>query len=484
MTTRLLPLIVTSALLAGCSMAPAYHVPTSVTTTATFKADPGWVPANPSDAVAKGAWWTLFGDDTLNTLEARVVITNQNLAYYRASYAQALATVRVDKAALLPTVGVSAGVSKVGTFSGSGGNTGSVSSGSVTSNTFSATGTASWAPDLWGSLTNTLRGARATAEASAAQLANAALSAQGTLATDYFTLRGIDAQADMLDATIASYKRSLEITRNKFKAGTAASSDVDTALASLENAQASRRDLDRQRVANETAIAVLVGENPSTFSLPHAEWHPVVPTVPGVLPSAVLERRPDIANAERLVAAANANIGVQKAAFFPSLSLTAELGTSAGALSNLFGAATSAWSLGASAAETLLDWGARSAKVAGARAGYEAAVATYRQTVLGAFQEVETDLSAVDQYRAEDGHFRAASQAADRAEKVTRNAYQAGTVDFTTVTTAQATAYSARVNLIQNQVNQQTAAVALIQAIGGQWAGTVDLHPSSKQPTP
>jgi NodT family efflux transporter outer membrane factor (OMF) lipoprotein len=484
MTHRLLPLFALSTLLAGCSFAPAYHVPASVTPTATFKSDPGWVPANPSDAVAKGAWWTLFGDDTLNRLEARVVITNQNVAYYRATYAQALATVRVDKAALLPTVGVNASATRVGTVSGNAGSTNSVSSGNTSPNTFTVSGTASWAPDLWGALTNTVRGARATAEASAAQLANATLSAQGTLATDYFALRGIDAQAAMLDTTIASYRRSLEITRNKFTAGTADAADVDTARSSLENAEANRRDLDRQRVAQETAIAVLVGENPSTFSLPHSDWQPVLPVVPGTVPSAVLERRPDIASAERLVAAANANIGVQKAAFFPAVSLTAELGTSAGALSNLFGAATSAWSLGASAAETLLDWGARSAKVAGARAAFDAAAATYRQTVLTAFQEVETDLAAVDGYRAEGSHYRAASAAADRAEKVTRNEYQAGTVDFTTVTAAQATAYAARANLIQSTVNQQIAAVTLIQAIGGQWIGTVDLHPSPSQPKP
>ena len=243
-------------------------------------------------------------------------------------------------------------------------------------------------------------------------------------------------------------------------------------------------DLDRQRIANETAIAVLVGQNPSTFAIARSDWHPVVPEVPGVVPSAVLERRPDIANAERLVAAANANIGVQRAAFFPSLSLSAQLGSNAGSLSSLFGAATSVWSLGASAAETLLDWGARSAKVAGARAAYDAAVATYRQTVLGAFQEVESDLAGVDAFRAEYEHYRIASQSADRAEQVTRNEYQAGTVDFTTVTAAQATAYNARTTLILNTVNQQNAAVSLIEAIGGQWTGAVDLHPSATPPKP
>jgi NodT family efflux transporter outer membrane factor (OMF) lipoprotein len=507
MTKRLAYVVAASSLVAGCSLAPAYHVPTSTPLTSAFRADPGWVPANPSDAVAKGAWWTLFGDDALNGLEAKVVITNQNVAQYRAAYAQALSVVRADRAALFPTVGVSAGVSHSGVFasgatngttvvtttgtgtSGTGtGTTGTGTTGTYTTNqrgsTFSATGTASWSPDLWGSLTNTLRNARYSAQASAAQLANATLSAQGTLATDYFILRGLDAQAVMLDATVAAYRRSYEVSRNKYNAGTASSADVDSARSTLANAEANRRDLVRQRVGYETAIAVLVGENPSTFTIAPVEWKPVVPAVPGVVPSSVLERRPDIANAERLVAAANATIGVQRAAFFPSLSLTAEAGSSAGSLGALFGAASSFWSLGASAAETLIDWGARSARVAGARAAYDEAVATYRQAVLNAFQEVESNLAGVDAYREEAVQYREASQSADRAETVTRNEYRAGTVDYTTVATAQATAVSARTALIQNTVNQQSAAVALIQAIGGQWTGTVDLNPPAKAPVP
>ncbi len=469
MTRRLVSLVAGSALLAGCSLAPAYHVPTSLATTAAFRTDPGWAPAHPSDAVAKGAWWTLFGDDTLNTLEAKVAITNQNLAYYRASYVQALTVVRADRAGLFPSAGVTAGATRSGPTSGN----------SPAQSVFTAQGTASWTPDLWGALTNTTRAARATAQASAAELANATLSAQGTLATDYFALRGLDEQAVVLDATLVSYRRSLEVTRNKYAAGTASSADVDTARNTLANAEAARRDLMRQRVGYETAIAVLVGENPSVFVVSPVPWHPVVPAVPGVVPSAVLERRPDIANAERLVAAANDQIGVERAAFFPSVSLTAGLGSSSGSLGSLFSAASSLWSLGASAAETLLDFGARSARLAGARAAYDATVATYRQTVLSAFQEVETDLASVDGYLAEAASYRDASLAADRAEAVTRNEYKAGTVDFTTVTIAQASAYSARSAMIQNTVNQQSAAVALIQAIGGQWSGPVDLNPAT-----
>ncbi|WP_420383190.1 efflux transporter outer membrane subunit [Novosphingobium sp.] len=472
MTRRLAFATAVSALLAGCSFAPPYHVPTSVAPVAAFKSDPGWVPSQPSDAVAKGAWWQLFGDDALDALETRVAITNQNLAYYRANYAQALSVVRVDQAALLPTVGVTA----------SGTRTGAISTHGPASSSFSAIGTASWEPDLWGALTNTKRAAAATAQATAAQLANATLSAQGTLATDYLELRGIDAQAAMLDTTLVSYRRSYDVTRNQYNAGRVSSADVDSARVTLANAEAQRRDLDRQRAADETAIAVLVGENPSAFTIPKLAWKPVVPDVPAVVPSSVLERRPDIANAERLASAANFNIGVERAAFFPAVSLTAQAGSTAGAIGSLFGAATSAWSLGASVAETLLDFGARNARVAGARAAYDAAVATYRQTVLNAFQEVEANLAGVAAYRAEQMHYAVASQAADRAEKVTLNEYRAGTVDFTTVTAAEVTAYQARSALIQNTVNQQTSAVAVIEAIGGQWTGTVDLNPSTKPP--
>jgi len=480
MMKRILPALFAATALAGCSMAPRYHVPASVAQVSAFKADPGWAPAAPADDVAKGQWWKLFGDPALDALEARVVITNQNVLSYRASYIQALEVVRANQAALFPTVGLNASGTRTGTFAAdsTGTTTGSGGSVSRTGTTLSGTATASWAPDLWGKLGDTKRQSAAQAEASAATLANATLSAQGTLAEDYFQLRGIDAQTAMLDDTITAYRRSLDITRNKYAAGTVSQADVDTAQTTLANAQATRRDLDRQRAALENAIAVLVGENPSTFTLAPARWQPVVPDVPGVLPGQILQRRPDIANAERTVAAANAAIGIARAAYFPTVTLSGSVGSSAASLGNLFASATSPWSLGASAAETLIDFGARTAKVKQARAAYNAAVATYRQTVLGAFQEVETNLSAVSAYRAEGDHYAIAAQAAARAEAITRNQYQAGTVDFTSVTTAQATAYTARVNLIQSTTNRQTTAVALIQAIGGDWQDGVDLHPA------
>jgi len=457
MTKRIL--LLAPLALSACSMAPAYHVPTSAAPASAFKADPGWAVAAPADDAAKGDWWKLFGDPGLDALEARLNITNQNLAYYRAAYAQALGLVREDRAALFPTVGATAGATRSGALSGGG-----------VANSFSATGTASWAPDLWGKLGDTTRQAKAQAQASAATLANATLSAQGTLASDYFQLRGIDAQIVMLDETIAAYARSLTIASNKLAVGTVSQADVESARTSLANAQASRRDLDRQRAALENAIAVLVGENPSTFTLAAMAWQPVVPQVPAVVPAQIVQRRPDVANAERSVAAANSGIGIARSAFFPQIALTGSLGSTASATSSLFGAATSLWSLGASAAQTLLDFGARSAKVAQARAAYDGTVATYRQTVLNAFQEVETNLSAVNAYRAEAAQYALAAQSAAKAETIARNQYLAGTADYTTVTTAQASAYAARVNQISSTVNRQTSAVALIQSLGGRWS--------------
>jgi NodT family efflux transporter outer membrane factor (OMF) lipoprotein len=456
--------------LGGCNLAPHYHVPTSAPAPAYFKGAPGWVVAQPADAVAKGEWWRLFNDPRLDELEARVVVTNQNVAAARAAYDQARALVRQDRAALFPTVSAGAGVTRNGTF-------GSNSTGTINSNgTLSTTGTrfstdiaASWAPDLWGAIGNSVRQARAQAQASAGQLANATLSAQGELASDYLQLRGLDAQKILLDETVIAYGRSLKIARNKYNAGTVARSDVYTAQSALSSAQASLRDLVRQRAVFEDAIAVLVGENPSTFALAPAPWQRAAPDVPYAIPTEVIQRRPDVAAAERSVAAANANIGIQKAAFFPSLSLSGSASTNAASLGSLFSAATSFWSLGASAAETLLDFGARSAKVAGARAAYDQAVASYRQTVLTAFQQVEDNLSAMTVYRAEMVDLAAAADAADHALTIANNQYKAGTVDYTTVVTAQTTHYSARQKLIQTVVSRQTSAVSLIQALGGEW---------------
>lgn len=446
--------------LAGCNLAPAYHGPQSAPApAAAFKAEPGWAVAAPADDVAKGAWWQLFADPQLDALEARVAVTNQNVAYYRAAYVQAQAAAGAATAQLFPTLGVTGGTTR-------GGN---LVNGSPVARNYSAGASASWVPDLWGRLANNAGQARAQAQASAATLANATLSAQASLATTYFQLRGIDAQRALLDETVAGYRRSREVARNKYAVGLVSRADLESAETTLANAEANRRDLDRQRAALENAVAVLVGENPSSFRVASSAWQPSLPEVPGTLSAAVLQRRPDIAAAERNMAAANAAIGAARAAFFPELTLSGTLGSNAGSAAALFGAANSLWSVGASAALNLLDFGARSARVRQARGGYEAALATYRQTVLTAFQEVENNLAAQAAYRAEASDYQTAAEAAGRAEAITRNQYAAGTVDYTTVAAAQAAAYNARASLIQNAVNRQNASVALIQAIGGHW---------------
>ncbi len=462
--------VVSVSALAGCNLAPHYQVPTSTSLTAYFKGAPGWVVAQPADAVAKGEWWHLFNDPALDALEARVVITNQNVAAARAAYDQARALVRQDRATLFPTVSAGASVTRSGSFaSNSAGTINSNGNLSTAGTSYNADISASWAPDLWGAVGNTVRQAKAQSQASAGQLANATLSAQGELASDYLSLRGLDAQKILLTDTVTAYARSLKIAQNKYTSGTVARSDVYTAQSALSSAQASLRDLVRQRAVFEDAIAVLVGENPSSFAIAPTPWQQATPDVPYAIPSEVLQRRPDIASAERAVAAANANIGIQRAAFFPSLSLSGSASTSAATLGGLFSAATSFWSLGASAAETLLDFGARSAKVAGARAAYNQAVANYRQAVLAAFQQVEDNLAATTVYRAEVVDLAQAADASHRAVTIANNQYRAGTVDYTTVITAQTTDYSAQQRLIQTTVSRQNAAVALIQALGGQW---------------
>ena len=408
----------------------------------------------------------------LDDLERRVEVTNQNVASYRAAYMAARGLVQVQRSALFPTLDLSASGTHSKTFEGqtvSGGTGATTTATGAAVSRYSLSIGASWEPDLWGRLGNTLSQAKASAQASAGDLANATLSAQGELATDYVQLRGIDAQRVLLDRTVVDYTRALAITTNKYHAGTVSRADVFEAQTNLSNAQATRADLDRQRAVLEHAIAVLVGENPSTFALAPVDWQPVVPEIPAQVPAALLQRRPDIAAAERRVAAANANIGIQKAAYFPDVTLSGSVGTNSSVLNQLFQAATSLWSLGVSGAMTLLDFGARHGAVVQARAQYDQTVATYRQTVLTAFQQVEDNLAGtrvlaqVAQRRTE------ATAAATQAETIANNQYRNGIVDYTSVITAQTAALSARQTEIQSVIDRQTAAIALAQAVGGRW---------------
>lgn len=461
------------ALLAGCSFAPHYTRP-AMDMPAQWKPVEGWQPANPSNGLPRGDWWTQFGDAGLADLMARADAHNQTVAQAAATYRQARATTREERASLFPTVTADGSVTHTYTGGSRTVVTGGVTSGgtsSHTSNNYSLSLGASWAPDFFGSVRNTIANDRATEQARLADLADARLALHGELATDYLSLRAADAQIASLTATVDAYRRSLQIATNQYDAGIAAHSDVYQGQSQLASAQSDLEGEKRTRAQFETAIAVLVGENPASFTVPSlgAAWQPVTPDVPVTVPSTLLERRPDIASAERSVAAANAEIGVEKAAFFPTFGLTGSAGFNNSSLAGLFSSAASLWSLGGTVAETLLDFGARSARVQQARAAYDAQVANYRQVTLTAFQDVQDDLVAQQVLARQETLLRQASIAADKSEASIRDQYRSGIVVYTDVVTAQATALTARRALIQGQVDRQNAAVALIQALGGGW---------------
>ncbi|MDN2709222.1 efflux transporter outer membrane subunit [Janthinobacterium sp. SUN118] len=444
-------------LLAGCAVSPAYDVPTAAAPQ-TFKEAAGWQPAVPADTLERGPWWTLFGDAQLNQLADSIEVSNQNVAEAIAAYEQARALVREQRASLFPTVNLTGS----GARSGGGGE-------QQTNNNFKAAIGASWEPDVWGKLRAGVTGADASAAASAADLAAARLSAQGELATNYFSLRQSDAQIALLNATIDGYKRVLDITSNRFNSGIAAKSDLLQAQTQLANAQIDLSSQTRQRAQLEHAIAILLGRAPSDFSLAVAPWTLTVPDVPLGVPSTLLQRRPDIAAAERRVAVANEQIGIARSAYYPSLNLTGSYGSGASKVGDLFNASSSLWSLGVSAAQTLFNAGATTASVDAAKAGHEAAVARYRQTVLAAFGAVEDQLSATRALAEQLALRQQASSAADQVEQQMLNRYNAGQVGYTDVVTAQVTALSARRSLVQAQADRQTTAVALIQSLGGGW---------------
>ncbi|ABM37897.1 efflux transporter outer membrane subunit [Polaromonas naphthalenivorans] len=451
-------------LLAGCAVGPDYQRPATLEVSA-FKEAEGWVAAAPADALERGPWWLLFGDPVLDGLAARVEVSNQNVAAAVAAYAQARAVMREQRASLFPTVTLDGGANRSHSSSSSS----SASSGGRTGNSYQLSIGASWEPDVWGRLGRAVESSSASAQASAADLASARLSAQGELAINYLTLRQTDAQKALLETTLAGYQRTLEITQNRYSAGIAAKTDVLQAQTQLANAQADDAGLFRQRAQLEHAIAVLVGEAPGNFSLPPAAWKPVVPEVPVGVPSTLLQRRPDIASAERGVAVANEQIGIARAAYYPSLPLGASYGFGASRVAELFSASSSVWSLGLSAAQTLFNAGATRARVEGSEAAHAQAVARYRQTVLTAFQGVEDQLAATRVLLAQQDLRRQASEAADQVEQQVLNRYRSGQVSYTEVITAQATALNARRALVQAMADRQTTAVALIQSLGGGW---------------
>jgi NodT family efflux transporter outer membrane factor (OMF) lipoprotein len=461
--------------LAACSLAPPYERP-SAPEPPSYKeapaADSTWFPAAPADELDRGPWWQLFDDPVLSGLVDQVEVSNQNVAAAVAAYAQAQALVRQQRAALFPSLAVAAGATRAG-GGGAQGRSGT---------TLDLNLNATWEPDIWGALRLSVSGAQASAQASAADLAAARLSAQAALATDYFALREADNEIALLTSAVEAYAKSLRITQNQYNVGIAQRTDVLLAQTQLETTQANLVAMRGQRERLEHAIALLVGKAPAEVGVAAAPWNASVPAVPLIVPSELLQRRPDIAAAERAVAAANAQIGIQRAAFFPRVGLTASAGGTAATLAGLVSASSSVWSLGATVAQLVFDAGATAAKVEQAQAARDAAIAHYRQTVLTAFQSVEDQLSTIRSLAEQEANRRAASADADRTEQLTLNQYLQGQVPYTTVVTAQVTALSARQTLSQLMSSRQAAAIALIAALGGGWHAPGESSKTAQNP--
>jgi NodT family efflux transporter outer membrane factor (OMF) lipoprotein len=453
--------LVLALALAGCAVGPTYKQP-EVETPVAFKEGRGeWVRAVPADTLERGPWWDLFNDPVLNDLASRVEVSNQNVAAAVAAYAQARALVAEQRSSLFPVVDLDVSANR----SGGRGATPTPSSYRVGIG-------GSWEPDVWGRLRRGVEGARAGEQASLADLQAARLSAQGELAANYFNLRELDAQRALQADTIAGYERTLKITQNRYNAGIVARTDVLQAETQYANARADQLGLERQRAVLEHAIAVLVGQAPANFDLAaRPVWQGVVPDVPFDVPSTLLQRRPDIASAERRAAQANEQIGIAQSAYFPSLRLSGSAGLGAASIGDLFSVSALVWSLGASLAQSIFNAGATRARVESARAGLDEASARYRQTVLTAFQDVEDQLIASRILQQQLVLRQQAAQAANLVEQQVLNRYQAGQVNYTEVINAQVTAQNARRALVQAQSDRQVAAVALIQALGGGWRG-------------
>ena len=467
LAARLATLTIGASLLAACSVGPDYHKPEAKVPTA-FKENAGWKPGTPRDAAARGAWWSIYQDPVLDGLERQVEISNQTLKQSEAAYRQASAVVRAARAGLFPTIGASSYAER----QGNGGGSSKSSSGGKTSSTvttFDVGGSLSWDLDVWGRIRRTVEGDVATAQASAGDLASARLSAQAMLATDYLELRIADRLKTLLDEATAAYTQSLKITQNQYAAGVAAQSDVAQAETQLKTTQAQAINVGVQRAQLEHAIAVLIGQPASEFSIAPAMVELTVPVVPAGIPSTLLERRPDIAAAERRVAAANAQIGVAQAAYYPDLTLGGSIAYASTAAAGLFGTANRVWSLGPQLSQSIFNGGLTGAQVDEARATWEQNTATYRQTVLTAFQQVEDELAALRILESQAAVQAEAVKSARLAERLILNQYKAGTVAYTNVVTAQTAALSNEQTALTVQDNRLIASVALIQALGGGW---------------
>jgi NodT family efflux transporter outer membrane factor (OMF) lipoprotein len=464
--------------LAGCNVGPKYSRP-AVAVPDGFKealpaayrgAPPGtWQPAQPQDAARKGKWWEVFGEPELNWLEERLDVNNQNIAVSFQNFMAARAQVEIARAGYYPTVSVNPGVTSTGGGSAAVASAGGTSSGIAVSNVFSIPIEASWAPDLWDRVRNTVRAFQYAAQVSAADLENERLTEQGALAAFYFQLRGQDALQDVYDHTIVADKQALEYTRAQALTGVGPEQAVAQAEVTLANADAAGIGVATNRAIYEHAIATLIGQPASAFAMPVKVLATQPPAIPVGIPSQLLQRRPDIAAAERTMAQANALIGVQKAAYYPSLNLVASGGLQSSNLGTLFSLPALFWSLGASLSETIFDGGLRGATVDQYVAQYKADVAAYRQTVLTAFQQVEDDVATLRIVSQQIDRQVFAVQAAQRYLDISMAQYQTGLGPYLNVITAQTILLGDQQTLVTLRVSEMTAAVQLVQAVGGGW---------------
>jgi NodT family efflux transporter outer membrane factor (OMF) lipoprotein len=494
-------------LAAGCTVGPKYHTPSVETPPAYKEAPPadskdadGWKVAQPGDAAIRGKWWEIYNDSQLNALEEKVNVSNQSIASAAASFMAARAMVKEARAQLFPTVTTnpsitvqrgSATVNTIQTTSSSGSGSGTGSGGGTGTGTGTVpTGSrgtyvnydlpfdATWQPDLFGRIRNTIRSAAYGAQASAADLENTRLSLQAEVAIDYFQLRGQDALKQLLDSTVAAYQQTLDLTKSLYQAGIDSDEAVAQAETQLEATQAQDVALGVQRAEFEHAIAMLTGQPASTFSIPFEPLDATPPPIPIGVPSQLLERRPDIAATERLVAQANAQIGIAKAAYFPTVTLSAAAGLQSTSIAEWFAWPSRFFSVGPAVAETLFDGGLRRATVEQYRAQYDETVANYRQAVLVAFQQVEDNLSSLRILSLEIHDQGAAVTSAQRNLTIAADRYKTGIDPYLNVLTAQTTLLSNQQTAVSLRIQQMTASGELIEALGGGWDASQLQSPS------
>jgi NodT family efflux transporter outer membrane factor (OMF) lipoprotein len=477
--TRRLTILIICVACGGCAIGPRYAKPATAPP-ASFKEMAGndqWKMATPLDGLSKGNWWEIFGDPQLNQLEALVDVNNQNLKQAEAQFKEARAVVAANRANYYPTIGVAPSITQTSTVL----NVGRTAAG--TFETYALPVDVAWEPDLWGRVRLSVVSAVGSAQASAADLENVRLSEQALLATDYFSLAADDMQQALLSDTIAAYAQNLKLTTDRFNAGIASRSDITLAQAQLSGAQAQSTDLRATRAQFEHAIAVLTGRAPATVQIGDSRIAAPPPPIPTAIPSELLERRPDIAGSERLVAVANANVGLAEVAYYPTLQLSANPALIASTIHSFFNWAARSWGGSAELSETVADFGRRGAALRGARAAYDAAVASYQQTVLSAFEEVEDNLADLRYLAEEAGQQQEAVVAAQQSMNLELDRYRAGTDSYLNVIQTQTILLGDQqtaVTILQRRLN---AAVGLIKAVGGGWSTSMLPSPASLRKT-